>query len=226
MYLKDEGMTREPTAQVGPIDSPAPRRGARLETALLDAAARVLLEDGYTGFTFEAVADRAKTSRPVLYRRWPDRDALLHATVRHLWQSRPIAVPDTGSLRDDAIRILRDAAAGRVELTMILNAALTDFYVRTRSSPADMREQITGSGGTSGLSLIVARAVSRGEIDDRPRPDRVLSLPFDLLRHELLMTMRPVGEDVLEGIVDDVWIPLLRGTAASHPTGRMRDSGR
>ncbi|MCM4076901.1 TetR/AcrR family transcriptional regulator C-terminal ligand-binding domain-containing protein [Paractinoplanes hotanensis] len=49
----------------------------------------------------------------------------------------------------------------------------------------------------------------RGEVPDRPRPARVVSLPFDLLRHEMLMTMRPVPDEVITGIVDDIWLPLL-----------------
>ncbi len=42
----------------------------------------------------------------------------------------------------------------------------------------------------------------------------MLNLPFDLLRHDELMTMRTVpGESIVE-IIDDVWLPLLRGSAA------------
>jgi len=48
------------------------RRGAELEAALLDAAWDELQAVGYAGLTMEAVADRAGTSRAVLYRRWPN----------------------------------------------------------------------------------------------------------------------------------------------------------
>jgi hypothetical protein len=46
------------------------RRGDALEHALLDAAWDELQAVGYAGLTIEAVADRAGTSRAVLYRRW------------------------------------------------------------------------------------------------------------------------------------------------------------
>ncbi|WP_448062195.1 TetR/AcrR family transcriptional regulator [Cellulomonas hominis] len=59
------------------------RRGAELEEALLDAAWQQLLTAGYGGFTVDAVAERAHTSKPVLYRRWPTREDLLLALVRH-----------------------------------------------------------------------------------------------------------------------------------------------
>lgn len=52
-------------------------------------ASDVLVEHGYHPFTYEAVAVRAGTSRPVLNRRWPQRDDLLLATLTKFWQ--PIA---------------------------------------------------------------------------------------------------------------------------------------
>jgi len=58
------------------------RRGAALEAALLDAAWDELQVTGYQAMTMEAVADRAGTSRAVLYRRWPKRAELVVATLR------------------------------------------------------------------------------------------------------------------------------------------------
>jgi len=59
------------------------RRGKELEDALLHAAWAELQENGYAGFTLEAVAERAGTSRPVLYRRWAGKDELVGAAIVH-----------------------------------------------------------------------------------------------------------------------------------------------
>jgi AcrR family transcriptional regulator len=59
------------------------RRGQALDDALLDAAWDELVERGYGRFTIEAVAARAGTSRPVIYRRWPTRSDLAIAAIRH-----------------------------------------------------------------------------------------------------------------------------------------------
>ena len=53
------------------------RRGQALEDAILDAAWDVLETGGWSGFTFGAVAERAHSSKPVLYRRWRTREELL-----------------------------------------------------------------------------------------------------------------------------------------------------
>lgn len=49
---------------------PRRRRGKTLNRALLEAAWEELVTKGYDALTFDAVARRASTSKPVVYRRW------------------------------------------------------------------------------------------------------------------------------------------------------------
>ncbi|MFC4464888.1 TetR/AcrR family transcriptional regulator [Streptomyces xiangluensis] len=196
------------------------RRGTELENAILDAAWDVLVEHGYPGFTYEAVAARAGTSRPVLYRRWPQREDLLLATLKMFW--KPIAVPDAGSLRDDAISFLRKAHAGRVQMVTMMSVQLMDYFRDTATTFSELREALIPPGRATPFEMIVARAVERGELPDAPRSSRVVNLPFDLLRHDMLLTMREVSDESIVEIVDEVWLPLLGvpGTppAPSAPT--------
>ena len=57
------------------------RRGAELDSAIRTAVLQLLGDHGPDGVTMEAVAAAAHTSKPVLYRRWPDRRALLRDTL-------------------------------------------------------------------------------------------------------------------------------------------------
>lgn len=199
------------------------RRGAKLEDAILDAAWEVLTEHGYHGFTYEAIAARAGTSRPVLYRRWPRRQDLLLATLSKFW--RLIDVPDTGSLREDAIGFLRNADADRAGMITLMSVQLEEYFRDTGTSLGELRDTLLPPGMPSAFETIVARAVERGELPDAPRSPRVLNLPLDLLRHDLLLTMRPVPDETITEIVDEVWLPLLgRPTQASpgkRPTGNV-----
>ena len=52
--------------------------------------------------------------------------------------------------------------------------------------------------------------MARGELGPKTPPTRVVSLPFDLFRHEVLMTLEPVAPEVITQIVDDVFLPLVR----------------
>ena len=189
------------------------RRGAALEDAILGAAWDVLVEHGYQGFTYEAVAARAGTSRPVLYRRWPQRDDLLLATISRYRSTLTVEVPDTGDLRADAIAFLRNADAGLTRMIALISVQLMDYFRDTGSSFTELRDSLRAPGEPTPLETIVARAVARGELADVPRSARVVNLPFDLFRHDVLMTLRPLPDESITEIVDEVWLPLIRETA-------------
>ena len=53
------------------------------------------------------------------------------------------------------------------------------------------------------------RARERGEIDLDRTPPAVLAMPFDLLRLDLLMTLKPAPADRITLIVDDLFLPLV-----------------
>ena len=56
---------------------------------------------------------------------------------------------------------------------------------------------------------VVNRAVERGEADQDRLTPRIINLPFDLFRNEMMMTIKPVPDHVLRQIVDDIFIPLV-----------------
>src|SRR5580693_5808386 len=87
------------------------RRGAALEHALLDAAWEELQSSGYARLTMERVAERAGTSRAVIYRRWRNRAELVIAAMRHHQPLYSDSVPDTGTLRGDALAVLGRASS-------------------------------------------------------------------------------------------------------------------
>ncbi len=198
--------------------APTRRRGAALENAITDAAWDVLVEHGYNGFTYEAVAARAGTSKPVLYRRWPQREDLLIATLTRYW--RPLGIPDTGSLRQDALTLLRTVNAERGRTVILLRIHLADYFRETGTDFNDLRSRLLPADRTPPFAQLVDRAAARGELTDVPRSARVVNLPFDLVRHDMLMTMGPVPDESIVEIVDTVWLPLLglspHATHAGH----------
>ncbi|TDD87316.1 TetR/AcrR family transcriptional regulator [Actinomadura rubrisoli] len=185
---------------------PERRRGAALEKALLDAAWEELTANGYARFTMDAVVQRAGTSPPVLYRRWSDRDELVRATIAHVLERARVDVPDTGSLREDILTLMRTINATRVQLVTVMNVHLAGYYQETGTVPSDL----FATERENTADVIFDRAVGRGEIEPDHLSERIKSLPFDLLRHEILVTFAPVPDPVLEEIVDTVFLPLVR----------------
>lgn len=209
MTLEEPGPAPAPDAAADPPRATR-RRGAALDAALLDAAWDVLVTHGYSGLTYDAVATRARTSRAVLYRRWPQRHQLLEDTLRRVWV--PLDLPDTGTLRDDALTALRTLADARGPLMTVLVRQLADYYRETGRTFEDLRSLVTTGRPERPFHEVVARAVRRGELADTPRSDRVLELPLDLLRLELVMRGTAPDDAPLAEIVDDVWLPLLART--------------
>jgi AcrR family transcriptional regulator len=184
------------------------RRGRELEEALLEAAWEALVEGGYGAFTIEAVAERAGTSRPVIYRRWPDRASLGLAAIRHHEAGDRPPIPDSGSLRGDLIAVLEAANTTRFEMAAVMSVQLGAYYQETGQSPEDLRRVVIGDRVTA-IDTISLRAIARGEVDVGALTPRIASLPFDLVRHELLMTLKPVPTMTILEIVDDIFLPLV-----------------
>jgi AcrR family transcriptional regulator len=184
------------------------RRGADLEDAILDAAWEQLAAEGYGRFTIDTVAARAHTSKPVLYRRWKTSEELLIAAIRHRGAVAEVPDPDTGTLRGDFLALLRRSNTLRGDMAALLSGMLGSYYSQTGLAPADLRKLFL-EGRPSATARAIERAVARGEIDPARLTPRIASLPYDLWRHEVMMTLKPVPDHVLRQIVDDIFIPLV-----------------
>jgi AcrR family transcriptional regulator len=186
------------------------RRGQELEDAILGAAWDQLLDGGYGNFTVDAVAERAETSRSVIYRRWDDRDELVKAAIAAGLRSTRIEAPDTGSLRQDVIELLRRSSAARAQLAPILSVLIGSSFSATGVSFADVRTQMLRGRTRGAMDDILDRAVERGEADPARFTPRVRAVAFDLMRHDLVMTLKPLADDDIVAIVDEIFLPLVR----------------
>jgi AcrR family transcriptional regulator len=186
------------------------RRGAELEEALLEAAWRELVEVGYGRFTFEGVAVRAGTSRPVIYRRWPDRAELAIAAIRQYANTHQVPTPDTGTLRGDLIAMLTLASELRSEVAALFSIHMGEYFAETGRTPSQLRlEFLAARQQPFGLDEILRRGVERGEIDPERLTPRIAGLPGDLMRLDLLMNFQPPSEKAIIEIVDEVFLPLV-----------------
>jgi hypothetical protein len=93
-------------------------------------------------------------------------------------------------------------------MAALMSSMLGSFYNQNGPTPAELREAFMSQRG-SAVEQVVNRAVERGEIDPGRLTPRIVGLPFDLFRNEMLMTLKPVPDHVLRQIVDDIFIPLV-----------------
>ncbi|HEY8481950.1 MAG TPA: TetR/AcrR family transcriptional regulator [Spirillospora sp.] len=189
------------------------RRGAVLENAILDAAAAILAEGGYAALTMDAVARRAGTNKNAVYRRWPNRAALGVAAYRRR-AAAGAEPPDTGDLRRDVLEYLRRANR---TWSSPSGEILRGLLAGARDDPEllDQIQRAAGDGGAQAWMTVLRRAVARGEAPPEALHPRVATTAVVLLRNEYVTRGVPhVPDDVLVEIVDEVFLPLVRGRGA------------
>ncbi|WP_062386599.1 TetR/AcrR family transcriptional regulator [Demequina iriomotensis] len=188
--------------------TPQRRRGAALEGALLDAAWDELAERGYANLTLDAVAARAETSRPVIARRWVDKRSLVQAAIAHALSQIRANAPDTGSLREDVITLMRGVNANHARVLTALSVMIGAYYDADAISMEEVRAMLA-TGDPTVLDVVFARAAERGEVPSAEIDPRIKGLPIVLLREELILGMREVPDPVIVDIVDTIFMPLV-----------------
>lgn len=141
-------------------------RDPRIDGAVLAATVDLLAESGYPGLSVAAIARRAGTSKPAIYRRWPSKAHLVHEAVFPIGAAT--AIPDTGSPGDDLREMVRRTMA--VLTAPAARAALPGLVGEMAADPtlhSALLERFAGaiSGGLAGwLAGAAAAGRVRGEV--------------------------------------------------------------
>lgn len=150
------------------------------------------------GLSIEAVARRAQVHRATLYRRWGSREALILEALREQ-ASENVPVPDTGSLREDLIRLATDAVRNAVANEPILRASISELAHNTAVA------EVTRQFWLERLALdgqIVRRAIERGEIPPGTDARTVIEGVLGPLHLRFLISGRPANRRTVIGTVE------------------------
>lgn len=182
------------------------RRGTELEEAILQSVWDELSAKGYGGLTLDSVAIRAGTSRPVLHRRWQSRSELVMAALSRYVALNPITITDQGNIRSEMVLLLKRLSDRAQPHLMQIFVDMREDLLKDNLSFAD----VPGRIGEHGLvDEILKRGANRGEVDLARITPRVASLPIELARHDMLMTLKPLSDKSIEEIIDEVFLPLV-----------------
>ncbi|MBJ7337989.1 TetR/AcrR family transcriptional regulator [Mycolicibacterium sp.] len=140
-------------------------RDPRIVGAVLEATVELLGETGYAALSVDAIARRAGTSKPAIYRRWPSKAHLVHEAVFPIGDATEL--PDTGSLVSDVHAMVRRSAD--VLSTPAAAAALPGLVGELAADSTLHSALLQRFSGilSEGLADRLATAVARGEA----RPD-------------------------------------------------------
>ena len=180
-------------------------RDKRIDSAVLRATVELLAETGYADLSVDAIARRAGTSKPAIYRRWPGKAYLVHEAVFPIGDAT--ALPDTGSLAGDVREMVRRTAA--VLTTPPARAALPGLVGEMAADLTLHSALLERFGGilSRGLSDRLADAVARCEA----RPDVTAAEVVEAVAGTTFMALLTRGAEL-----DDAWV---ERTAALITTG-------
>jgi AcrR family transcriptional regulator len=183
------------------------KRGDELQQAIFAATLAELLEHGYPKLTMDRVAARARTSKASLYRRWSNKAALaLDALIDGFPDGEDL--PDTGELRGDLAAVLRRMAA---VMTGTTGEVIRSILMDTTADPEAARSAralLIGRRHVPYLAVL-RRWAERGEVRPDALTERVASVGPALLREHFFLHRTPTPDEVIDGIVDEVLLPLV-----------------
>jgi len=189
------------------------RRGAALEDAIVVAAYDELSVVGYSAFTVEGVAARAKTGKASIYRRWPTKQLLLlDALLLQLPTPADCGIvpdmPDEVSTVE-ALRNVARAMAG--VMTSPAGVAMRAIKCEALVDPelAQVIDERFQQPRREAMLALLARGVSRGEV----RHEAVTTLIADVLpavvTHRIVFQGEEFTEQVLMDVIEQVMVPLI-----------------
>jgi AcrR family transcriptional regulator len=183
-------------------------RDSRIDAAVLQATVDLLGQSGYAGLSVDAIAQRAGTSKPAIYRRWPSKAHLVHEAVFPL--SDATELPDTGALAGDVREMMRRTVlvlttpAARAALPGLVGEMAADLTLH-----AALLERFSGILAT-GMTEHLNKAMARNEV----RPDVTAAEVTEALGGITFLALLTRGAEL-----DDTWVErtatlILRGIRA------------
>lgn len=176
------------------------------EAELLAATLQLLQQHGYERLTVDAVAATAKASKATVYRRWPSKGELVLAAF--IEGCRQVAaLPDTGSLRGDLLRLGEVITAHAAQHSATIRAVMVEVS-RDPALREAMQHQFLDQRKAL-IELVLQHAVDRGEIDAAAITEELWDLLPGYLIFRSIVPNRPPTAKTVRTLVDNVIIPSL-----------------
>jgi AcrR family transcriptional regulator len=181
---------------------PGRPRSERAAKAIIAATLDLLAEEGgVAGVSMEAVAARAGVGKTTIYRRWPNKEALIIDAVAALKDPLPAPVGD--SVRDDLVAIARAFMTDKTDKKRL------DCYWSVMGGAERYPELIARftreivEPRRDAIRLVLRRGIASGEL----RPDLDVELTLWLIMGAVAQRARgfgagPIPADFADRVVD------------------------
>jgi AcrR family transcriptional regulator len=170
------------------------------DRAIFTAAAELISERGYDGFSMAAVADRAGVAKTTVYRRWPTRSHLILETHASMMR---VSILNSGDVRADLVSFAKTLAAGlRAPGSRLLVAELTLASAQWPEL-ADGFTQLYAERRKDAHATL-RRAMDAGELRPGVDPDILIDQLSGALHYRMLLRGEGPSDNYAERLVDSV----------------------
>jgi AcrR family transcriptional regulator len=186
-------------------------RDTQIDAAVLDATLALLDESGYGRLRLEEVARRAGTTKPAIYRRWPNRQRLVLAALGQ--RMRAVAAPDTGCTLCDLDECLKLFVAVFRRMPPDVIGPLFADCAGDRDLHAAFMTTLFDPPRAA-VKETLDRAHARGDLRADVDRDLILDLLGSLVHYRTLFGHAGTTDAEIERAVE----ALLQGIAADYPS--------
>lgn len=199
-----------PEAMCKPPSTLGRKRDHSLDTRILEATICILADVGFDSMTMDMVAASAKTGKATLYRRWPSKAELVRDAL--IWMSRGSVdltqLPDTGTLRDDLLALVKFHSAEYRERKLRVLAKLGSYF---SDHPQVAEEANAGifEPWTEINRCLMQRAIARGELS----ADADIELACEVIVSVVAYRShrcKPSGKAEYAALLDHILLPALK----------------
>ena len=189
---------------------PGRPRDARVDQQIVEATLAELADKGFGGASIESIAARAGVGKATIYRRWPNREALLQFVA--LQVTDVVEGADTGDLRKDLVAVFTPLASQFY--VSGAGALLPDLVAEAARDPKirDLLQELAAERREVAVAAF-ERARDRGELRRGVDIDMVVDMVAGSFLYRFLLLGEQLDEATAQSAVDVALRGVLRETA-------------
>ena len=185
---------------------PGRPRSERARRAILQAANKLLEDEGFAAMTVEAIAQRAGVSKATVYRWWPNKAAVVMdgflSTV-----SSEVPFPHTGHAREDLrlhMRRLTEAFSGKIGRTVAALIAEGQANPELAEALRSRWLSVRRAEAREILELGIERGELRGDLD----PEVAVDVLYGPIYYRLLVDHAPLDDNFADALAGHIFAGL------------------
>ncbi|MEC2054525.1 TetR/AcrR family transcriptional regulator [Peribacillus psychrosaccharolyticus] len=186
------------------------KRDHTRDAKILEAAIDILADAGFDGMTMDMVAAKAKAGKATVYRRWSSKAELVQEALT--WMNRSHLemehLPDTGTLRDDLLALLKPQSIEEGEKKLRVIMGLGSFLQQVELSE-EGGIGIFDSWDTLNRELI-NRSVGRGDFPAHADVDLACQVIVSMAAFRGLVLHKAFDRHFYATLIDGILLPALK----------------